>query len=135
MKTDGDSNVSYSDDDELVEQFVEWTSDAVVELRHIVSGLQAPALRGDKMINRLYDLTHNIKGMGASFNFDLMTAVGTSLCGYLKNIEATKPVSLRVLGAHVRTFEVVLEHRVTGDGGAQGEALKLRLHTIVQEES
>jgi len=135
MKVSGDSNISYSEDDELGIQFVEWTSEAAAELRQIVDEFSEPIPRGSEAVNRLYDLTHNIKGMGSSFNFDLMTAVGTSLCGYLKGLDGEAPVSRRVLAAHIRTFEVVLEHRITGNGGSQGEALRLRLDAIVQEES
>ena len=135
MKVSGGSNISYSEDDELVTQFVEWTSEAAAELRQIVDELSEPIPRGSDTMNRLYDLTHNIKGMGSSFNFDLLTVVGTSLCAYLKGLDGEASVSRRVLAAHIRTFEVVLEHRITGNGGSQGEALKLRLDAIVQEES
>jgi len=135
MKVGEESDVSYSDDDELVTQFVDWTEEAVVELRQIVDAFTDPTVRSADSMARFYDLSHNIKGMGTSFNFDLMTAVGTTLCAYLKNLRATDPVSKRVLEAHTRTFEVVLQNRIVGDGGAQGTALKLRLQTIVQEES
>jgi chemotaxis protein histidine kinase CheA len=135
MKIGSKSNISYSDDEDLASQFVDWTSDAVVELRQIVNDLSEFSPRSSDAVNRIYDLTHNIKGMGASFEFDLMTTVGTSLCGYLKGIKADNPVSVRVLEAHTRTFEVVLQHRITGDGGSQGEALQVRLQAIIQEES
>lgn len=135
MKVNEEKEISYSDDDELVAQFVEWTSEAVVELRQIVDTLAEPASRGSVEVSRLYDLVHNIKGMGSSFKFDLMTVVGTGLCAYLKAMDDTQPVSKRILATHIRAFEVVLENRITGTGDAQGETLKQRLQAIVQEES
>lgn len=135
MTAGDEGDISYSEDDELVTQFVEWTGEAVIEMRQIIDGFSDPPIRGLESINRLYDLTHNIKGMGASFNFNLLTAVGTSLCAYLKKLAADAPVSMRALDAHVRTFEVILQHKITGDGGAQGTALEQRLETIVREES
>jgi len=135
MKVNEEKDIVYSDDDELVTQFVDWTSEAVVELRQIVNDFVEPTPRGSAEVKRLYDLVHNIKGMGSSFNFDLMTVAGTGLCAYLKTMDEALPVSKRILEAHVRAFEVVLGNRITGTGGAQGEALKLRLEAIVQEES
>jgi len=135
MKVNEEKEVSYSDDDELVTQFVDWTSEAVVELRQIVDDFAEPGLRGSVEVSRLYDLVHNIKGMGGSFNFNLMTVIGTGLCAYLKAMDDAHSVSKRVLEAHIRAFEVVLENRITGTGGVQGETLKLRLQAIVQEES
>jgi len=135
MKVNEEKEISYSDDDDLVAQFVDWTSEAVVELRQIVDNFEEPTSRGADEVNRLYDLVHNIKGMGSSFKFELMTTAGTGLCGYLKTLDSTQPVSKRILEAHIRAFEVVLAHRITGNGGEQGEALKQRLQAIVLEES
>lgn len=124
---------SYADDDELVGQFIDWTSDAVREMRDIVDSLpeQEPADSGKA--DRLHDLGHNIKGMGSSFNFQLMTEVGQSLCQYLKKLDGD--LSKRAADAHVRVFEVVLQNRITGDGGEKGTALLGRLAEIVREES
>jgi len=129
-----DGDVDYSSDDELVGQFVEWTSDAVQEMRQIADQLPDEIDGGDPTVSRFYDLAHNIKGMGGSFNFQLMTDCGTSICGYLKGKKEGHPVSKRVIEAHVRTFEVVLQHRVTGSGGDQGAALNARLKAIIAEE-
>lgn len=123
---------SYADDQELVDQFLTWTTDAVKELRDITTELETSGMDQAKA-DRVYDIGHNIKGMGASFNFGLMTTVGTSLCRYVKS--AGEKASTRCIGAHVRIFEVVLENKITGDGGEKGQALVNRLAEIVAEES
>ena len=135
MQEDSTKDVPYSEDEELLSQFLTWTGDAVIEMREIVDGLPSEAERGDKPTSRLYDLTHNIKGMGSSFDFDLMTAVGVSLCGYFKAIPDGGPVNKRVLQSHVRAFEVVLDNRIKGTGGEQGVALRHRQDAIIMEET
>ncbi len=131
----GDGDFSYADDAELVTQFVEWTTDAVTELREIATALTGNEVRSDAETDRVYDLAHNIKGMGASFDFPLMTFTGGSLCNYLKELSGDQTVSQKVVAAHVRVFEVVLEHRIQGDGGEKGAALQTRLSEIIREES
>ncbi len=131
----GDGEFSYADDAELVEQFVTWTSDAVAELKELVIGLTNGTDVSSEKIDRIYDLTHNIKGMGSSFDFPLMTGAGSSLCSYIKNLPAGKTVSPKVVDAHVRVFEVVLEHKIQGDGGDKGKALQSRLAAIIEEEA
>lgn len=126
---------SYADDAELVEQFVTWTSDAVNELKGIVDSLSGDELKTDEKADRIYDLTHNIKGMGGSFDFPLMTSSGSSLCSYIKGLPADKALSRKVVDAHVRVFEVVLEHKIQGDGGEKGKILQSRLASIISEES
>jgi hypothetical protein len=131
--TGDQGNYSYAEDEELVGQFLNWTGDAVKELRTIADGLEERQPAASDAGDRIYDLSHNIKGMGSSFNFDLMTAVGTSLCRYIKHSGDT--ISAKVIDAHVRIFEVVLEHRITGDGGEKGAALQKRLAEIIASES
>lgn len=128
-------DVSYSEDNELLTEFLTWSQDALAQMRGIIDELTDDTVRGDEGVCQLYDLAHNIKGMGSSFEFDLMTEVGLSLCGYLKAIEPDEPVSSRVLSSHVRIFEVVLKNRIKGNGGEQGAALKSRLATIILEEA
>lgn len=129
------SEISYGEDQELLSQFIGWTENSVVEIRELVDAMPDDIARGDDSVNRIYDLTHNIKGMGASFEFDLLTSVGVSLCGYLKGMEASERIRRRVFEAHVRAMEVILEHKITGTGGDKGVALTNRLSAIIAEES
>lgn len=131
----GEGEFSYADDAELVEQFVSWTSDAVAELKDIVASLSGTEDKSDEKADRIYDLTHNIKGMGSSFDFPIMTNAGSSLCAYVKNLPEGAPLSVKVVEAHVRVFEVVLDNKIQGDGGDKGKALQSRLATIISEES
>lgn len=127
-----EEDYSYAEDEELVDQFIDWTSEAVVEMRDITDALPEKVAVGSENAARLYDLAHNIKGMGSSFNFELMTLIGTSFCEYYKKLEGD--LSRRVAHAHVRGFEVVLGNKITGKGGDKGDALLMRLRDIIVEE-
>ena len=135
MAEEGSGDFSYADDAELVEQFVTWTTDAVGELKAIVAELDGTELKSDDKAARIYDLTHNIKGMGGSFDFPLMTFAGGSLCSYIKGLPENKSLSSKVIDAHVKVFDVVLAHKIQGDGGEKGVALQKRLTAIISEES
>ncbi len=130
-----DTDYSYAEDDELVAQFLEWTDTAVKDMRGILDGMPDKAGPKEASVQQVYDLTHNIKGMGSSFEFNLLTNVGASLCKYLKQMPDDQLASKRVLEGHVRTFEVVLQHKIKGSGGAQGEAILQRLENIIDEEA
>lgn len=130
-----DDDFSYADDPELIEQFVGWTSEAVEELKILVENFPEAEFKTGTSATRIYDLTHNIKGMGASFNFPLMSHTGTSLCAYIKSRSDAEPLSKRVVEAHVKVFDVVLSNKIQGDGGEKGEAIQQRLAAIVAEEA
>lgn len=128
-------DTGYADDAALAEQFSKWVAEAVAELRQLVDGLPSGAVRADDSVERIFSLTHNMKGMGASFNYTLLTEAGQALCLYLKSREDNDAVSKRILHAYIRTFEVVIDNGITGSGDEKGKALLGRLAAIVSEES
>ncbi len=129
------NEIAFGAGHELLEEFFKWMRESVGEMRSMVDEMPEHVMRGTDQVHRIYDLTHNIKGMGTSFDFGLMTEVGVSLCGHLKGMDEDTQVSRRVLASHVRTFEVILEHKIKGDGGEQGAALSRRLEAIITEET
>lgn len=135
MAGNSSDEIVFAEEDDLLADFLTWTNDAVAEMRGIVDDLPDQIARGTETVHRIYDLTHNIKGMGASFMFNLLTDVGVSLCGHLKGMDDDTLVSRRVFESHIRAFEVILEHKIKGSGGEQGTALTRRLEAIIQEET
>jgi chemotaxis protein histidine kinase CheA len=121
-------------DKELFSQYLDWTADAIKDMKSLYDSVGLSDATDKQVSDQLYGLAHNIKGMGASFNFSLMTQVGASLCDYLKRVESKAVLSKKVLNAHIRAFEVVLENRIIGDGGPKGTALLMRLEAIIDQE-
>lgn len=115
--------------DDLADQFVAYVGESVQDLRSIVDGLNGGPV-DTAARDRMYDHAHNIKGMGSSFQFDLMTDIGASLCAYLKKPDAPDTLTSRALDGHVRALEVVLENRIMGKGGEKGAALIARLEEL-----
>lgn len=121
-------------DDELFGQYLTWTSEAIADMKALYLIVEKPDADSSGVSDQLYSLAHNVKGMGASFDFILMTEIGSSLCGYLKSLGDSQSISAKVLHAHIRALEVVLENRIVGDGGAKGTALLNRLKAIIDQD-
>ncbi|MEM6683497.1 MAG: Hpt domain-containing protein [Pseudomonadota bacterium] len=119
-------------DEQLVQYYLDWTEDAIQELAgHIQTAHTAPE---SDTVQKIYEITHNIKGMGTSFGFPLMTEAGRSLCGYLR-ARGDKAPDHSVLDAHLKSFRLVLTKRMMGDGGAVGRDLVGRLNQLVEHLS
>ncbi|MFZ5610223.1 MAG: Hpt domain-containing protein [Pseudomonadota bacterium] len=116
-------------DPELRDNYLRWTKGSLAEMRAHMTALRDHP--GDKaLIDAIYGIAHNIKGMGASFGFPLMTETGMSLCRYLRALDG-RAVNLEVVDAHVRSFEVVMNNQIEGHGGATGRELVDRLANLV----
>jgi hypothetical protein len=90
-----------------------------------IDGLTAHPQYGDAAWRgRLYRLSHNLKGLGGTFNYGLVTTVGDSLCSLIKNDALPGDRSLqRRIVAHAAALRAILQFDLKGDGGREGEEL------------
>ena len=124
------SDASYAEDDELTAQYVEWTTSALDRLKELDEILINSNGKELGAAREVYELSHNIKGLGTSFGFDLMTDIGSNLCKYLQNLDGKTEVDALAISAHIKSFIVVMENRILGDGSDQGKAVMSRLYDL-----
>lgn len=73
---------------------------------------------------QLYRLSHDLKGLGGTFNYELVTSIGDSLCGVVANVDMPDDRYLqRHILAHVTALKAVRQFDLKGDGGGEGERL------------
>jgi len=92
---------------ELIKSYQIWTAEAVSRLRCIMADWRAQRCPVDQARQSAYEIVHNIKGMGASFEHPLMTEAGQSLCAYLR-LRAGAENELSVIEQHIDSFERIL---------------------------
>lgn len=114
---------------ELMETYLSWTNNSLQQMRALIEICAAHG-PDPTQLDSIHDIAHNIKGMGASFGFPLMSKAGASLCAYLRGLKGATP-NHDVLDAHLRSFEVIIANRIEGDGGATGLTLIDRLNQLV----
>lgn len=117
---------------ELEETYVQWTTEALGTIRSLIETLGEGADDADPLLDEIYGISHNIKGMGTSFGYPLMTDIGTSLCSYLRHVKNDRlEVSHDALDVHLKAMDTVFGNRIRGDGGASGKRLNERLASVV----
>jgi chemotaxis protein histidine kinase CheA len=125
----GDESVLIQPDDDLMDHYLDYTEKTVEELRLLAARLEdeeAPVALNEEM----HALAHNIKGMGSSFGFPLMTSVGSILCTYLQALDDGRVATASIVAAHLKAMDTILKNRILGNGGPEGEALIARLDEI-----
>ena|SRR5262245_48979510 len=73
---------------------------------------------------QLYRLSHDLKGLGGTFDYALITRIGESLCGLIQNGDLPDDRFLqRHIVAHVAALKAVFQFDLKGDGSDEGEKL------------
>ncbi|HEY4547290.1 MAG TPA: Hpt domain-containing protein [Pedomonas sp.] len=113
---------------ELIQSYQVWTADAVARMRALTAEWRAKHRPGDDARQHIYEIAHNVKGMGSSFGHPLMTDAGRSLSAYLR-LKPGAADELRVIEAHIDALERIL---ALGPGSHDGmyEQLVAPLHLL-----
>ncbi|WP_321395433.1 Hpt domain-containing protein [Emcibacter sp.] len=118
----------------LSNTYLDWTRSQLKDMFNLIERYED----GQKSFNaaileQLFDLSHNIKGMGGSFGYHLMTDVGGSLCSYLHRIEQPEAASFNVINAHIKAMDLIVSDDITGSGGHAGQKLLSQLHNMIEK--
>ena len=118
----------------LTEQFIQYIEDSVVRLGEMALQISPGTLLERDVSDEVFGIAHNIKGMGTTFGYDLLTSIGESLCDYGKKTDPSGNVSSNVVLGHIKAIQLVFDHRISGTGGIKGQELLDSLHQIVTED-
>ena len=112
----------------LAENFPVFIEDDVSQAEAAMQAALARPDDCDDALLELYAAAHNIKGLGGSFGYDLVTEVGNSLCLLLKLAPHNTPELVQVAQDHMQALKRILDENTSGDGGEEGRALLAQLN-------
>lgn len=98
-----------------------------------VRSAQAEPQNRAQLFEQIFQQSHDIRGMGSTFGYDLITAVGNSLCNFIEELTDQNDAAMEVVTAHVDALRAVIGNDVKGDGGAIGREIAQGLAQAVDK--
>lgn len=115
----------------LADNFRAWAFEDVQKLDGFLAAAdQAGEEQRMDLWQEVFDVAHNLKGQGASFNFVLVTEIADLLCGLVRRRLFVDDEALAYARRHVDAIRVVLENNIQGDGGDDGRELLSTLQNV-----
>ena len=74
-------------------------------------------------LNDVFQISHDMRGQGGSFGYQLMTFIGDMLCGLVEGRTEATPDLIDAVHVHIATMKLVIAERMEGDGGMGGRTL------------
>ncbi|MBL4721019.1 MAG: Hpt domain-containing protein [Alphaproteobacteria bacterium] len=115
-----------------------FTNQSKAELDHlsdIVDGMVKNPGSHAKSMGDIFKISHNIKGQGGTFGYDLVTDIAASLCSYSENLDSCDGNALSLIRAHIDAIRAVIAGKMVGDGGEIGQAISKSLGLAVTKLS
>lgn len=117
----------------LAPQFAELLAKDVEKICDLYAeGLADPARRFE-IAKAIFEVTHDLRGQAGTFDFPLITRVGSSLCRFIEGLTECGEACFDVVGLHVEALKAVLRNGIHGDGGPLGREMADGLETAVKK--
>ncbi|MBY0431428.1 MAG: phosphorelay protein [Rhodospirillales bacterium] len=113
--------------------YLEWVQEDLTKLQALYSEAAADESRRPEVFRKIFGISHDVKGQGGSFGYNLMTIIGNQLCRFIEGSKATGTSEMEVIKLHIDAMRLVIGQRLEGDGGKIGDNLVRGLQAVVSK--
>ncbi|OAN52405.1 hypothetical protein A6A04_00490 [Paramagnetospirillum marisnigri] len=100
-------------------RYIAWAEADLARLEACWALVMAEPDQRPSHLATLFQIAHDMKGQGSTFDYPLVSELGQRLCRLLE----TRPEALEPMAALVAALGRVIRERLSGDGGAIGNTL------------
>ena len=102
--------------------FAQWLSEEVLKLDAARQLVHDDGVTAETM-ETLYLRAHDLKGLGATYEFPLITRIGASLCRLIDDKDKRLTVSLPLVDAHIDAIKAAVRDSIKTDDHPVGRIL------------
>jgi len=121
--------------DDMAMLYTDQAREDLARLQAAFEALKADAARSPESLKAVFRAALDLKGQGASFGYDLITAVGGELCRFIDQIDNFGDREMEGTRLHLETLKLILAKELKGDGGEAGLQLVAGLRQMVDKLS
>lgn len=112
--------------------FTQWLQDEVVKLENARARVRAEGV-GVETMEQLYLRAHDLKGLGATYEFPLITRIAASLCRLIDDKDKRLTAPMTLIDAHIDAIKASVRDSIKTDDHPVGRDLILELERKVAE--
>lgn len=113
-------------------QFGQWLQDEITKLNAAQSAIHDKGLTAETA-EELYFRAHDLKGLGATYQYPLVTRIAASLCRLLDDPATRAEAPRPLLDAHIDAIRAVVRDEIQTDEHPTGRVLAETLEARVAE--
>ena len=116
----------------LASNFTQWLADEITKLEAARANVKAAGITVETMEN-LYLRAHDLKGLGTTYGYQLITRIAGSLCRMIDDKEKRVSAPLELVDAHIDAIKAAVRDDIKSDEHPVGRILVQELERRVKE--
>lgn len=114
----------------MTDSYLNWVVEDLKKIDEAYTKLANAQGDGKEELEGVFQVSHDIKGQGGSFGYDLMTAIGNELCRLIEKIDIPSPGEIEAIKVHIDSMKLVIGEDMKGQGGKAGEKMLAGLQKV-----
>jgi chemotaxis protein histidine kinase CheA len=115
----------------LASNFSQWLSDEITKLDAARAQVRASGTTAENMEN-LYLRAHDLKGLGTTYGYQLITRIAGSLCRMIDDKEKRAATPMELVDAHIDAIKAAVRDDIKSDEHPVGSVLVEELERRVK---
>lgn len=116
----------------LSSNFAQWLNDEVTKLEAARQRVKSEGMTPETM-EFLYLRAHDLKGLGTTYEYPLITRIGASLCRLIDDKDKRMQAPMALIDAHIDAIKAAVRDEIKTDEHPVGKALIQALEARVTE--
>lgn len=116
----------------LAGNFSQWLQDEIDKLEAARQHVRAKGANAETMEN-LYFRAHDLKGLGTTYGYQLITRIAASLCELIDDKDKREKAPIPLIDAHIDAIKAAVREGMTTDEHPVGSALVKELEQQVKQ--
>jgi hypothetical protein len=112
--------------------FAQWLADEITKLDAARQQVRADGMTPETM-ESLYLRSHDLKGLGATYGFPIITRIAASLCRLIDDKEKRVSAPMGLVDAHIDAIKAAVRDDIKDDSHPIGKVLVQELEARVAE--
>ncbi len=115
------------------DDYIAWAQEDLKRLRQAYQKAEDEPDNLSENFEQIFEIAHDMKGQGGTFNFHLVTEICDNLCRLIEKCDPPRSHHLHLVKLHVDAITLVLGNKMDGDGGEQGKELVAGIQAVVSK--
>ena len=115
----------------LADQYLDWVQEDLRRIEEAYAKLATATGERKAELDGVFQIAHDMKGQGGSFDYHLVTIIGNDMCRFIEKMESVGQPEISVIRLHIDTMKLVIAAQMKGDGGNEGAKLLKGLELVV----
>ena len=119
----------------MADKYVDVVAHDLASLQEAVEKLEKDVENRSEHLEKIFLVSHDMKGQGGSFGYPLVTIICNQLGRFIEKLESVGDPEIQVIALHIDAVNVVVRENMKDAGGGAAGALLKGLELVINKTS